>query len=362
MRRTGRGFIPLYSALLVLAIAVLGALIHPVVLLLRALPWDLSLLLSFLDPIVNFVGDALLWAILAFLGLMTIGIVRGRKLRRVYMRTGRLPESPAIRQPVDPSTQPARVVVAITALNDPAAVELTVKDFKSQPHVLEVIVVDNASTDNTAEVAAAAGAKVVIEKGRGFGHTCIRALQEALKVREADTIVLTEGDGTFEAADLAKFQAYIHQADMVLGNRVAPVLVERESQMDHFFLWGNLTLSALLRLRFWDSHFLGVTRLSDMGCTYRAIGRGALERIVPHLTVGGMHFLANMMVVALSMKLTIIEIPVTFRRRIGISKGASKNMWSGLKVGVAMIWHILTYRPPKTPPQTADYPVSASSL
>jgi hypothetical protein len=58
-----------------------------------------------------------------------------------------------------------------------------------------------------------------------------------------------------------------------------------------------------------------------------------------------------MMVVALRQGLSIIEIPVTFRRRIGESKGASQSLLKGLEVGLVMIWHIMTYRP-KPPPRS----------
>ena len=60
-------------------------------------------------------------------------------------------------------------------------------------------------------------------------------------------------------------------------------LVATDSQMDHFFTWGNIAVALLLRLRFWDSRFLGPAGLTDVGCTFRAIRRQALERIMPDL-------------------------------------------------------------------------------
>ncbi|MFQ5875323.1 MAG: hypothetical protein ACE5JL_16205 [Dehalococcoidia bacterium] len=59
--------------------------------------------------------------------------------------------------------------------------------------------------------------------------------------------------------------------------------------------------------------------------------------------MGGNHFSPHMMMVALDRGLSIIEIPITFRHRIGKSKGASQSMQMGVKVGLAMAWHILTY-------------------
>jgi hypothetical protein len=126
--------------------------------------------------------------------------------------------------------------------------------------------------------------------------------------------------------------------------------------MDYFFTWGNIAVGTLLRLRFWDSQFLGAARLSDVGCTFRAIRRDALGRILPDLAVGGHHFSPHMMLVALHRGLSLVEIPVTFRRRIGASKGASRSAWKGFQVGLQMIWHILTYTPslPSRPASAAD--------
>ena len=218
-------------------------------------------------------------------------------------------------------------------------------DFRVRAEVSDIIVVDNNCTDNTAALARAAGATVVHEPLQGYGYACMRGLAEATKLTSATLVVLTEGDGTFVAADLDKFLAYSGQAEMVVGTRVVNSLVERGSQMDYFFTWGNIAVATLLRLRFWDTQYLGVTRLTDVGCTYRAIHRDALERILPDLVVGGMHFSPHMILVALERRLSVIEIPITFRRRTGQSKGASQSVRKGLVVGLAMIWHILFYSP-----------------
>src|SRR5205807_2225034 len=172
------------------------------------------------------------------------------------------------------------------------------------------------SEDATAALARRAGATVIQETRQGYGYACLRGLEEALKVHAADVVVLVEGDGTFAGADLKKFQAYITQADIVVGTRVVPGLVEPGSQMDYFFTWGNIAVSALLRLRFWDSQFLGAARLSDVGCTFRAIRREALERILPDLAVGGHHTSPLTTVVALHSRLRLLELPVTLRRSI----------------------------------------------
>jgi Glycosyl transferase family 2 len=321
--------------LAILGLAVVGAILHPLAFVIGLMPFETKGLLSVLMQAKNLIADLLAWGLLTVLALMMICVVMGR--RRVPNITARLGQAPlGLRR---------RIAVGIVAYNEAEAIGNVVREFKAQDHVVEVVVVDNNSRDSTAELARAAGARVVFEKKQGYGHACMRALREASAFADAELIVLVEGDGTFAASDLAKFEAYIDQADMVVGTRVVPGLVEEGSQMDYFFTWGNIAVGSLLRLRFWQSKFLGAARLSDVGCTYRMITRGSLERILPDLVVGGHHFSPHMMLVALYRRLSLVEIPISFHRRIGQSKGAGQSIWMGLRVGLQMIAHIITYRP-----------------
>lgn len=321
-------------ALIVVALAVLGALLHPLTLALGLLPFDSSGLVAFLTVAKSIIADVLGWAVVALLAVMLVLVIKGRLAPRAI---------PAQAPAVTPS--PTRMAVGIIAYNEAEAIAGLVKAFKGQDGVVDVLVIDNNSSDGTAELATAAGGRVVLERRQGYGYACMRALQEGALVSDADVVVLVEGDGTFAAEDLPKFRAYIGQADMVVGNRVVSSLVEDGSQMDYFFTWGNMAVGALLRFRFWHPQFLGAASLSDVGCTYRAIRKDALERILPDLTVGGNHFSPHMLLVALYRGLSLIEIPVTLRRRIGASKGAGRSFWAGLRVGLVMIWHIITYSP-----------------
>ena len=324
-------------ALLVVAAAIVGAALHPLALLLGLLPYNEGPVIGFLAEVRSLIADVLGWGVLTLLIVMAAYVVRGRWDR------GR-------RKSAAPPTFISRVgtgvrtVVAITAYNDAEATAQAVKDFLRQDSVVKVLVIDNNSSDQTAALAAAAGATVVRETRQGYGYACIRGLAEGLKVPEADVILLTEGDGTFFAEDTSKFLAYIGDADLVVGNRVVRGLVDGDSQMDYFFTWGNMAVAMLLRLRFWDGRHLGPAGLMDVGCTYRAIRRSALEQILPDLNVGSYHFSPHMLLVAIARGLSVIEIPIRLRPRVGASKGASQSIWKGLVVGVAMIWHITTFR------------------
>jgi len=323
-------------ALIVVLLAVVGAFLHPLAYLLAIAPFDTRSLIRFLEELRSFIADALGWGVLSLVALMVLIVVRSRLARH----SPHLEVAPGAAD----TTRRPRAVVAITAYNDAAATAKAVREFKLQPDVVKVLVIDNNSTDDTALLAGAAGAQVIQEPRQGYGYACIRGLSEGLKVPDTDVIILTEGDGTFFADDIPKFLAYIDHSDLVVGNRVVRGLVDSDSQMDYFFTWGNMAVAMLLRLRFWDGRHLGPAGLMDVGCTYRAIRRQALERIIPDLEVGDNHFSLHMLLVAMAHDLSVVEIPIRFRRRIGQSKGASQSLWKGLQVGLTMIWHIMTFR------------------
>jgi glycosyltransferase involved in cell wall biosynthesis len=321
-------------AVVVVGLAILGALLHPLALFLSVMPFDSAGIQAFLASAKTLIADVLGWGLVALLLLMLILVVHGRLKPRKSGEDIHLP-----------SFRPRGIAVGIIAYNEAAAIGDLVRGFRNEDGVVEVVVIDNNSSDGTGAIATAAGARVVKESKQGYGFACIRALQECVLVSEADVVVLTEGDATFVPRDLAKFRAYIGEADLVVGTRVISPLVEDGSQMDYFFTWGNMAVGTLMRLRFWHPQFLGTASLSDVGCTYRAIRTGALTQILPDLVVGGNHFSPHMLLVALYRGLSLIEIPVTLKRRVGVSKGAGRSFWPGFQVGLTMIWHILTYSP-----------------
>ncbi len=280
----------------------------------------------------NYIADLILWVIVAVLLSALYRIARDRLTRR---RDG--PFLDTIRQPLSSP----RIAVALTAYNDELSIGDAVRDFRAQPGVETVIVVDNNCRDGTAACAREAGAIVVPEPNQGYGWACQRGLRATLETG-ADVIVLSEGDGTFSGSGIAKMMPFLADADMVVGNRITAALVHRHSQMDSFFVWGNQLGAKLLQLRFWDWRFLGKARLSDLGCTYRAIRREALAEIIDELSVGGNHFSPHMIMVSMRQGHAVVEVPIRFRPRVGLSKGAS-SIPKAVGIGLAMLWHILTF-------------------
>ncbi|MGH2406267.1 MAG: glycosyltransferase family 2 protein, partial [bacterium] len=258
--------------------------------------------------------------------------------------------------------------VALVAFNEEDAIEQTVRSFASAPGVGAVIVADNGSSDQTRAIAAASGARVVQEERRGYGYACIRALKAGLRSGQP-IVILCEADHTFRAGDIEKLTAYLKHADMVIGSRTHGALLSGDSQLNSFFALGNVFIAKLLQFRYWDWKMGGRLRLTDVGCTYRAIRAEALAQILPALEVGGSHFGPHMVMAALEYGLRVVEVPVTFWKRIGVSKGGNASWRDGFRLGLAMIWHILTYRvqpvsdhaglPPAVPDAQAGTPSPA---
>jgi glycosyltransferase involved in cell wall biosynthesis len=231
--------------------------------------------------------------------------------------------------------------VVLTAYNDEEAIGDAVKEFLTQKNVVNVIVVDNNSKDSTSAEAIKAGARVVGEVNQGYGFACLRGLREALCCSNADVIILVEGDMTFRGRDIWKLLPFLDDADFVVGSRTHMHLTDSDSQMDWFYLWGNMFIAKLLQLRFFNLKFMGKTRFSDVGCTMRAINKKALARIIDDLKVGDNHFSPHMLKVAMQNGLRVIEVPITFRKRVGFSKGAGGNKRKGIEIGLKMLWEII---------------------
>jgi glycosyltransferase involved in cell wall biosynthesis len=226
-----------------------------------------------------------------------------------------------------------RVSVVFPAYNEEEGISAAVADFLAVAPVDEVLVVDNNSRDRTADLAAAAGARVVSESRQGYGH----ALQRGLREANADYVILAEPDGTFVGNDVLKLLSYADEFDMVLGTRTTRELIWHEANMGWFLRLGNLSVAKLLQVLF------GGPSLSDCGCTLRLVRREARDRILDGLTVGGSHFLPEMVVLALLDGQRLIEIPINYRGRVGASKitGSSRT---AVRVGLRMIALILRYR------------------
>jgi glycosyltransferase involved in cell wall biosynthesis len=218
------------------------------------------------------------------------------------------------------------VTIVLPAYNEEKYIRSAVDDFFSTGMVDEVIVVDNNSRDRTAEEARQTRARLVTETAQGYGHALRRGLREAT----GDLVIMAEPDGTFIGRDVVKLLAYAEDFDMVCGTRTTRELIWEQANMGWFLRVGNWTVAKMIQVLY-DG-----PSLSDCGCTLRLTSREALARIEEDLTVGGSHFLPQMVIAGLKRGLSIIEVPVNYRGRVGDSK-ITGTLKGTLRTGFRMI-------------------------
>ena len=233
-------------------------------------------------------------------------------------------------------TKTLSITVALTAYNDEESIAKAIADFKSHPLVKRVIVVSNNSKDRTILFAQNSGALVFNEEAQGYGSCVYRALAEAVKFDDTNFTILCEGDMTFRAYDIDKFVAYIPHADIVNGTRISESLRDKDTQLSTFSFYGNFFVAKLLELK-----HLGNSTFTDVGTTYKICRNEKLKKIIPALNPHiNLEFNPYFLDIALKNDLIVIECPITFHKRIGLSKGASSN-FKALKIGIRMIKGIL---------------------
>lgn len=217
--------------------------------------------------------------------------------------------------------------VVIPAYNEEASIAYVVRDFRDQ--VDEVFVVDNSSSDRTAEVARRAGAHVETVRLIGYGDTIRYGLDHAA----GDILVVIEADYSFRARDLDKLLVYLKDADMVVGTRTTRELVEQGTNMRGPVRWGNVLVAKGVELLWWKQQ----PRFTDVGCTYRALWRDTYRSIRPLLKGVGPELSPEMMIAVLQAGRRIIEVPVSYHRRIGGESKHSANYFRISRTALKML-------------------------
>jgi glycosyltransferase involved in cell wall biosynthesis len=200
-----------------------------------------------------------------------------------------------------------QITVIIPALNEANNIRPLVQELMAtQP--LEIIVVDNGSSDATAAEARRAGAKVIHEPRRGYGYACAAGAEAA---QAADILVFMDADYSFLPNEMPRLLAPIlaGEADLVLGARHPDQMEQGAMPFQQRF--GNWLAARLIAA-------LYSLELSDLG-PYRAIQRATLERFrMREMTYG---WPVEMIVKAARSGARIVEMPVSYRnRRSGRSK------------------------------------------
>lgn len=222
-----------------------------------------------------------------------------------------------------------RVTVIIPALNEEASLPLVLADL---PPVASVIVCDNGSTDATAHVAREAGAVVVFEPKRGYGAACLRGLAEVQSQIEnggpaPEIVAFIDADYSDYPHKLPELLTPIvrGEADFVLGSRL---LGEREpGAMPPQSVYGNRFACWLMRRLFGATY-------TDLG-PFRAVRYDTLQAL--QMQDRNFGWTVEMQLKAVQLGVRYLEVPVPYRRRVGVSK-ISGTVTGTLRAG----WKILS--------------------
>ncbi|MBA2644235.1 MAG: glycosyltransferase family 2 protein [Solirubrobacterales bacterium] len=182
----------------------------------------------------------------------------------------------------------------------------------------EVVVADNDSSDSSAELAQGAGARVVVERRRGYGSAYLAGLAAA----RGRYIVMADADLTYDFNEIPRFiENFEAGADMVIGNRMQNIQPGAMPWLHRYI--GNPLLSGFLNLLF-------RTGIRDAHCGMRGVRRDVLPRL--NLRTTGMEFASEMVVRAAKENLDVRQFPIDYHPRGGESKLSSfRDGWRHLR-------------------------------
>ena len=221
------------------------------------------------------------------------------------------------------------VSIIIPALNEEDTIakvidEIPKKDLQKVGYRVEIIVIDNNSTDGTAETAKEKGVKVIAEPVKGKG----RAIRTAFKSVSGDFIFMLDADYTYPATYIPRMLEVLQEGhDVVIGSRLKGQM--GKGAMSKMHLMGN-------RLLVFIANILYGTRISDLCTGYWGLTRRVIEEL--ELNAEGFELEAAMFAEIAKKGYKIAEVPIYYRRR------TTPGTLSALKDGIKIGWTLLTTR------------------
>src|ERR1700689_414043 len=225
--------------------------------------------------------------------------------------------------PTDTEDRPVPLVsVVIPCLNEAENIEECVTAARQALETMgvagEVVVADNGSDDDSAQLAERAGARVVVEPRRGYGSPYLAGFAAS----KGRYIVMADADLTYDFDEIPRFVEELEKgAEMVIGDRMDNIQPGAMPWLHRYV--GNPILTGLLNLFF-------RTGISDAHCGMRALRREVLPRL--DLRTTGMEFASEMVIRASKEKLKIAQFPIEYHPRGGESKLSSfRDGWRHLR-------------------------------
>lgn len=218
-----------------------------------------------------------------------------------------------------------KVCVIIPCFNEEQTITKVIKDFQRELPNTRIVVIDNASTDKTAETAKQAGAEIIPCHKKGKGA----AMRKAFHSLEADFFVMVDGDDTYPAESVhAMLAAASNGADMVVGDRISNGNYQKENKRAMHNLGNHLVRSAI--------NLLFRTNLKDVLSGYRVLSNKFAKNCP--ILLNGFEIESEMTIHAVEKLFEIQEIPVQYRDRPPGSKSKLNTIKDGISVLRAILW------------------------
>jgi dolichol-phosphate mannosyltransferase len=222
------------------------------------------------------------------------------------------------------------VCILIPTLNEGKTIAGLVREFKTMGYT-DILVIDGHSTDDTASQAQNAGARVVLQSGKGKGQ----AINQAFHLLSSKYLVMIDGDGTYLPEEIEKMLEPIisGHADHVIGNRFANY---QKGAFTRFNLFGNNILNKIFGLAYsiW---------LNDILSGYRAFNNNAYKQIELNRT--GFEVETEITVECVKKDFKIVEVPITYLARVSGAATKLRPVRDGLRIASTIYLLARTHNP-----------------
>lgn len=225
------------------------------------------------------------------------------------------------------------ISIVLATYKEKKSIRRVINDFFSTGFVDEVVVVNNNAELGTDEEVKKTKAKLFYETRQGYGY----AFQKGLTSATGDYVIVCEPDGTFLAKDIERFLIYSRDFEVVLGTRTSQIGALSGAGMGVVRKFANVIEAKSIEVLF------NSVALTDVGCAYKFFKRSALNKIKP-LWRNKKTALFNteliLLVVVLGIK--FVEIPITYKQRIGKSSIVGK-WYQVLRWAVVIQFYIILF-------------------
>ena len=234
-----------------------------------------------------------------------------------------------------------KISVVIPCFNEKDTILKIIEKVRNEKqYEKEIIVIDDFSTDNSQKILQNYDKKDKIKiifnpqnKGKGY------SIRQGLKLANGDIILIQDADLEYSPDDYKKLIEPIlnNDADVVYGSRTMNDMIWDGANMGWFLRFGNWSVAKLLQILF------NTCSLTDVGCTYRLVKRSSMLKILKKSKVVSNFFGPEMMLISILSNLKIIQIPINYRERVGISS-VTGSFKKAFMLGIQMILLILKFR------------------